>query len=225
MKKKNNTKTIALIAAVVLIVGALYYFGGRNKTSAPPIATTPTEATTIDPMHGGAANISSAAALDNLVDKQTPSFSLTDKDGTVYSSENLRGKNVVLFFTEGLMCYPACWNQIVALAKDDRFKSSDTVVLSVVVDSKEDWQRAIDKMPELAQATVVFDNGAAVSKEFDMLRAPSSMHPGSLPGHTFVLIDKEGVVRYVFDDPQMAVRNDQIWAELAKLVPDNNNQQ
>ncbi len=203
-------KTIASIIVVVLIVGVLFYFGGRSKTSALP-------ATAIDPMHAGTANVSPAASLNNLLNKQTPSFSFTDKNGTVYSSENMRGKNVILFFSEGLMCYPACWNQIVALAKDDRFRTANTAVLTVVVDSKDDWQKAIDKMPELAQATVVFDEGAVVSKKFNMLGMPSSMHPGSLPGHTFVLIDKEGVVQYVFDDPQMGIRNNQLISEVAKL--------
>jgi len=208
--KKNNTKTIVWTAGAVLLIGSLFYFGGKNKTSAPVNNA-------VDPMHANAGQSTSLASLNNLVNKPVPDFSLVDRDGKVYSPSNLRGKNVILFFTEGLMCYPACWNQMVAFAKDDRFKNDDTVVLSVVVDSKEDWQKAINKMPELAQATVVFDKGAAVSNQFNMLRTPSSMHPGSLPGHTFVLIDKEGFVRYVFDDPQMSIRNDQLVAEIAKL--------
>ncbi len=208
---KNNTKTTALIVAVVLIVGALFYFGGRNQTN----TSTPT--TAVDSMHPYAGQNASLTSLDNIMNKQTPSFSFADRNGNVYSSDNLRGKNVILFFSEGLMCYPACWNQMVAFAKDDRFKASDTVVLTVLVDAKEDWQKAIDKMPELAQATVVFDEGAAISKKFNMLGMPSSMHPGSLPGHTFVLIDKQGIVRYAFDDQQMGIRNDQLVAEVAKL--------
>ena len=69
-----------------------------------------------------------------------------------------------------------------AFSKDDRFKNDDIVTLSVVVDSKESWQQAIDKMPELAQATVVFDNGASVSKAFGALSLSSSMHPVRCPG-------------------------------------------
>lgn len=209
--KKNNTKTIITAVGVIALIGALFYFGGGNKTSAPIN-------TALDPHgHNNATANVSLASLNNLMDKPAPAFSLADRDGRVYSSDNLRGKKVVLFFNEGLMCYPACWNQIVALSKDDRFKNDDTVVLSVVVDSKEDWQSAINKMPELAQATVVFDVGAAVAKTFGVLTTPSSMHVGSLPGHTYVLIDKEGTVRYVFDDPNMGIRNDQLVEEIAKL--------
>ena len=162
------------------------------------------------------ANIS-LAALNNLMNKPVLDFSLADRDGNVYSPANLRGKNVVLFFNEGLMCYPACWNQIVSLSKDERFKNEDTVVLSVVVDSKNDWQQAINKMSELAQATVVFDTGAIIAKKFGALTAPSSMHVGLFPGHTYVLMDKEGIVRFVFDDPNMGIHNDQLVAEIAKL--------
>ncbi|MEK7653648.1 MAG: redoxin family protein [Patescibacteria group bacterium] len=157
-------------------------------------------------------------SIDNLVGQPSPSFSLTDREGKVYSSENLRGKNVVLFFNEGLMCYPACWNQIVSFAKDERFsKKDDLVVLSVIVDSKNEWQKAIDKMPELGLATVVFDEGAVFSGTLGVLKLPSSMHYGSLPGHTYVVIDKEGVIRHVFDDPNMAIHNDQLVKEIAKI--------
>lgn len=209
--KKNNTQTIVSVAGVILLVGALFYFGGRNQSSAPASNTA------VNPHNHNVTASVSLAALDDLVGKPAPDFSLTDRDGNVYSPENLRGKNAILFFNEGLMCYPACWNQIVAFSRDERFKNEDTVVLSVVVDSKENWQKAIDKMPELADAAVAFDTGAAAVRQFGVLQAPSSMHVGSLPGHTYVLIDKGGDVRYVFDDPQMGIRNDQLVAEIAKL--------
>lgn len=209
--KKNNTKTILWTAGAVLLIGSLFYFGGRNQPA------TPAGSTAANPHnHNMTANVS-LAALNDLVNKPVSDFSLADRDGNVYSPANLKGKNVILFFNEGLMCYPACWNQIVSLAKDERFRNDDTVVLSVVVDSKEDWQKAINKMPELAQATVVFDTGAAVAKQFGVLTTPSSMHVGSLPGHTYVLMDKEGNVRYIFDDPQMGIRNNQLLAEISKL--------
>lgn len=163
---------------------------------------------------GSSDTASVATSLDGMVGKQSPQFSLTDINGKEYSSENLKGKNVVLFFNEGLMCYPACWNQIAKFGSDSRFNSADTVALSVVVDPKSEWKQAIDKMPELAAATTLFDDGGGVSRTFNVLKTPSSMHYGSLPGHTYVLIDKNGIVRDVYDDPRMAIRNDEIFTKI-----------
>lgn len=158
-----------------------------------------------------------ATSLDGMVGKPVPQFSLTDINGKEYSSESLTGKTVVLFFNEGLMCYPACWNQIAKFGSDGRFNSEDTIALSVVVDPKSEWKRAIDKMPELAAATTLFDDGGDVSRAFNVLKTESSMHYGSLPGHTYVIIDKNGIVRDVYDDPRMAIRNDEIFTKIQAL--------
>lgn len=208
---KNGIIVILFVAGVVGLGIMLISFANREEP-----AVVQGEPAVDSHGHPIAANVSSAS-FDNLMNKVAPSFELADRDGNVFSSENLRGKNVVLFFNEGLMCYPACWNQIVAFDADERFKKDDTVVLSVVIDSPAEWQQAIRKMPELAGATVVFDKGASVSNKFGMLKTASSMHYGSFPGHTYVIIDKEGAVRYVFDDPNMALRNDQLSEELKKL--------
>ena len=205
--KKNNVSTIAIAIVVVAAIGLLIWGVSENKTSAPAVDE-----------HGMpiAAN-TSAQPLNELVNKSAPDFALADKDGKIYSLNELRGKNIILFFNEGLMCYPACWNQIVALARDERFKNTDTVVLSIVIDQPEEWQKAVKQMPELAEATVVFDKDAMISKQLGVLTTASSMHYGLFPGHTYVVIDKEGIIRYVFDDPNMGIRNDQLAAELSKL--------
>lgn len=210
---KNNKIFAVIIGGLIIVIVALIVYGGKNKTGAPAAVKAPA----VD-MHGRplAANISTAS-LQDLVNKPAPDFTLADRDGKQYSLSELRGKNIILFFNEGLMCYPACWNQIAALAGDGHFKDGDTVVLSVVVDSPEEWQKAVKKMPELAKATVVFDEGAVVSKKFGVLTTASSMHYGSLPGHTFAIIDKEGLIRHVFDDPNMSIHNDQLVAEITKL--------
>lgn len=154
---------------------------------------------------------------NSLVGKTLPLVELTDKEGKAYDLASLKGKNVVLFFNEGLMCYPACWNQMAAFGKDARFNSSDTVALSVVVDSPQDWQKAIDKMPDLAKSTTLFDKGATSSHHLGILSMGSSMHTGQLPGHTYILLDKQGVVREVFDDANMGVNNDMLAEKISKF--------
>ena len=64
---------------------------------------------------------------------------------------------------------------------------------------------------------VVHDNGARISGAYGMLKTASSMHYGQLPGHTYVVIDASGVIRHVYDDPNMAIHNDQLIDELRKI--------
>lgn len=151
---------------------------------------------------------------NSLIGQPMPNIQLMDKDGQVFSMESLRGKNIILFFNEGLMCYPACWNQIVSFGTDPRFNSADTAAISVVVDSPQDWQQAIAKMPDLVKAMTLFDTNANTSRQLGLLSVGSSMHAGQLPGHTYVLIDEQGVVREVFDDINMGVNNDLIFNKI-----------
>jgi len=155
--------------------------------------------------------------LNTLIGKPMPDIELFDKEGKPYSLNNVRGKNVVLFFNEGIMCYPACWNQVAQFGADPRFNSQDAVAFSVVVDQPNQWRQAMSKMPELASATILFDQGVKVSRSLGLLSLPSSMHKGSYPGHTYIILDKEGVVRFVYDDPSMAVNNDMINQKISSF--------
>jgi len=205
---KTNISIITSVSIAVIVIGGSYLV---NRGGSTPVDNT----AGIDSMHGGAAVYSELPS--NLVGQPAPAFSLQDVNGKEFSTQNLKGKNIVLFFNEGLMCYPACWNQIVALATDSRFNSADTVAFSVVIDPVSDWQSAIRKMPDLGKATVLFDNDKSVSQAFGMLTVKSSMHYGSYPGHSFVLIDKKGIVRFIFDDPNMGIDNERVAAELQKF--------
>ncbi|OYV27130.1 MAG: hypothetical protein B7W98_02440 [Parcubacteria group bacterium 20-58-5] len=200
-KKTSNIVSIVAVAAVAVgLLGGLAVLIAENNSAARP------------------ASADSSGSFDSaLIGKPVPPFSLKDRNGTVYSSDSLKGKNVVLFFNEGIMCYPACWNQMVALATDNRLQATDTAAFSVVIDSPDEWQQAIAKMPELGKATVLFDTDKSASQEFGMLTAPSSMHYGSYPGHSFVVIDKQGIVRFVYDDPNMGIDNDRIVGYLQTL--------
>lgn len=205
--KKSPWLTIVIIAVVVLGLGYFLFKSSPQNTN---------RAATIDNMHGspGAPN---TKQLNSLVGKPMPDIQLSDKDGKIYAATDFKGKNTVLFFNEGLMCYPACWNQIASFGSDERFNSDQIQAISVVVDPAKDWQRAISQMPQLAKTTTMFDSDANASRELGLLTLASSMHRGSLPGHTYVVIDKEGIVRYVFDDPNMAIANDMLFSKIGEL--------
>jgi peroxiredoxin len=214
MNKNNyNQKTpwLAITIIVVVVLGLGYFLVKTSPGTANQTATT-------DSMHGGSPGAPNTEQLNSLIGKPLPNIQLADKDGKTYTPADFKGKYTVLFFNEGLMCYPACWNQMASFGSDQRFNSGEIQAVSVVTDSARDWQTAIAKMPELAKATTMFDGGANASRQLGMLTTNSSMHRGSLPGHTYVVVDKDGIVRYVFDDPNMANANDSLYNKIQELI-------
>ena len=154
----------------------------------------------------------------NSAVQKAPDFSLESIEGKTIKLSDYKGKNVVLFFTEGSMCYPACWDQMSSFGNDERFNNEDTVVFSITPDQRSEWQKIIQKVPKMAKAKILFDSTRAVSSAYDVLSLASSMHKGSYPGHTYFIIDKEGIIRYTMDDPKMALRNDELFSELSKIA-------
>lgn len=155
----------------------------------------------------------------SLLNNPAPDFKLTSYDGKEISLSDYKGKNVVIFFSEGAMCYPSCWDQINEFTKDaKKFVEKNAVVLTVVVDTKSDWAEAVRKDPKLGNAMVLLDSDKKVSDSYGVLTIESSMHRGQYPGHTYVIIDEDGVVRYEYDDVQMGIRNFELLSELNKLI-------
>lgn len=187
----------ALVTVAMLVVAVFLLSGSSDQSSST--------------------NQTANTPLNDLIGKPAPDFTLESYKGEKITLSSLKGKNVILFFNEGLACYPACWNQIASFGQDKEFTNKNTVVLSIVNDKKDDWKGAEDKMPELAQATVLLDADKKASMTYNTLFLPSSMHKGQLSGHTYIIVDKDGVVRYVKDDPQMGTRNQELIAEIDKL--------
>lgn len=186
---------IALLLAVVLWLGiSLSKNEGSQKQSAK-----------------------SGTQLDAMVGKPFPDIQLADKDGKIYTTENFKGKNTVLFFNEGIMCYPACWDEMLGLAGDSRLNTGDSEVFSVVTDDPQQWVKARAEMPDLGKVALLFDRQATVSGQLGVLSLPSSMHAGTMPGHTYIVLDKQGIVRYVYDDPNMAKNGDKIAEAITNL--------
>lgn len=213
MSKNNNKKSpiVTIVIVSVAVLGLGYFLFKSSPKNQSPITAS------VDNMNGGSAMAVNRDTLNSLIGKLIPDIQLSDKDGKVLTAADLKGKNIVLFFNEGLMCYPSCWNQIASFGSDPRFNNDQTQAISVVVDSAKDWQIAISKMPQLANATVMFDTNANVSRQIGMLMTNSSMHRGLLPGHTYMILDKDAIVRYVFDDPNMAIANDMIFSKIGEL--------
>ncbi len=206
-----------LLVAVLFFGYFMYSVGAKNN--APVVQANPQAAGMGSDMssHHKPAQANPTGFFKSAVGKQAPDFELQDINGNAVKLSDYKRKYVVLFFNEGSMCYPACWNQISALANDGRFNKEDVAALSIVVDTVSQWQQILAKVPQLSKSKILFDTAKKVSAEYDVLYADSSMHKGSYPGHTYVVIDKEGIIRYTKDDSKMAINNDEIASELEKI--------
>ena len=203
---------LGMVVVIILFVVIITSFSGKNK---PTDAESQISSSDMSGHHGS--DVANDEQFQSLVGKVAPDFTLESYDQGQVNLQKLRGKKVVLFFTEGLMCYPSCWNQMAAFAKDSTFNNKDTVTLSITVDPKNDWRQAVEKMPELSSATVLFDTDRSVSNTYGVLSLSSSMHKGQFPGHTYLILDKEGIVQFARDDPQMGIRNEELKIELEKI--------
>lgn len=205
--RKSFTKSglIFGLALLVVIAGILFWY----FTKSPAPSEKPPKAENLK--------------FDQAIGKEAPDFVLPDIEGKTVRLSDYKGKTVVLFFNEGAMCYPACWDQMAAFGNDEKFNTNDVVVFSILIDQKSEWEKIVSQVPNLSKAKILFDSNRTVSTAYDVLALPSSMHPpsamhpGGYPGHTYFVIDGEEIIRYAFDDPKMAIRNDVIASELSKL--------
>lgn len=199
---KSLNKKI-FIGAVIAIIGGLILFISGEKPSETKGTISP--------------DLKEKIYFKEAVGKKAPDFELEGLDGKIVKLSDYLGKNVILFFNEGSMCYPACWDQIEELGNDSRFDTESVAAFSIVVDSKGQWLDIVSKTPNMVKAKILFDTARSVSKAYDVLYLDSPMHPGAFPGHTYFIIDKEGTIRFTLDDPNMANANDKLIKEIEKL--------
>lgn len=192
-----------LIGLAAIVIGGLVLFVGDKAPSDTKSAITP--------------DIKEKIYFKEAIGKPAPDFTLESIDGATVKLSDYRGKNVVLFFNEGSMCYPACWDQVEKLGADARFDTENIAAFSIVTDTRKQWLDIVSKTPNMAKAKILFDTSRSVSKAYDVLYLDSPMHPGVFPGHTYFIVDKEGVIRFTLDDPNMALANDKLIKEIEKI--------
>ena len=127
-----------------------------------------------------------------------PDFTLTDTSGTTVSLAALRGKNVLLYFSEGAGCQ-ACLVQMAQIEQDPNIAAAGLTVLPIVMNSKAEI--TADMATNGVHTPFLLDDGT-VSKAYGVLG--KGMMSG-LPGHGFVLIDKTGRQRWYGEYPSMYI--------------------
>lgn len=141
-----------------------------------------------------------AATASSLIGKPAPGFSMPTTDGRRVALSDFKGRqSVLLYFSEGAGCQ-ACITQMKSLENArGSFSRDNLTILPIVMDSKEAITQAMRQFD--VTTPFLMDDGTA-SKAYHALG--TGMH-ADLPGHGFVLVDKQGVVRWAKNYPSMWV--------------------
>ena len=137
--------------------------------------------------------------------KLAPTFTLTDTTGASVDLAAMRGRNVILYFSEGAGCQ-SCLLQMAQIEnKQAEFDAANITVLPIVMNTKD--QITADMAANNVQTPFLLDDGT-VSTQYGTIGR--GMHAG-LPGHSFVVIDSNGMQRWYGEYPSM-------WLEPADLL-------
>ena len=129
--------------------------------------------------------------------RTAPEFTLTDTGGSEHTLAQHRGENVLLYFSEGAGCQ-SCIVQMGEIEKQAAaFEKLDVTVLPIVMNTRE--QITADMTANGVPTPFLLDDGT-VSEAYGTLG--KGMHAG-LPGHSFVLIDRQGRQRWYGEYPSM----------------------
>lgn len=141
-----------------------------------------------------------------------PGFTLTDTTGKTVSLADYRGHNVVLYFSEGAGC-GSCLQQMAEIEKNKAaFAAADVTVLPIVMNTRE--QITADMSTYSVKTPFLLDDGK-VSTAYKTIGR--GMHAG-LPGHSFVLIDTQGIQRWYGEYPSMWLAPKDLLAQIQKRL-------
>lgn len=163
---------------------------------------------------GAAAGVAVAAAIgaglltsrptDTATVRQAPDFTLTSTSGKQVHLADYRGKNVILYFSEGAGCQ-SCLVQMAQIEKDmAAFDAAGFTVLPIVMNTAD--QITADMAANGVRTPFLLDDGT-VSTAYGTIG--KGMH-GNLPGHSFVLIDAQGQQRWYGEYPSMWLNPDEL---------------
>ena len=141
---------------------------------------------------------SGSGSAQNSAVRPAPSFTLPATSGKTISLASYRGRNLVLYFNEGVGC-DACFYQMREFEQHAaQLTKAGITILPIVMNP------ASQIRPELAafglHTPYLIDATGAVSRAYGALG--KGMHAG-LPGHGFVLIDASGTQRWYGEYPTM----------------------
>ena len=136
-----------------------------------------------------------------------PTFTLTDTTGATVDLAALRGRNVILYFSEGAGCQSCLLQMAQIEAQQAKFDEANITVLPIVMNTRD--QITADMSANNVKTPFLLDDGT-VSTEYGTIGR--GMHAG-LPGHSFVVIDSQGMQRWYGEYPSMWLEPDDLLAK------------
>lgn len=115
--------------------------------------------------------------------RRAPDFTLTDTTGAQVSLSDLRGQDVLIYFSEGAGCQ-SCLVRMAEIEQSREFAKTGVKVLPIVMNTRE--QILADMAANGVRTPFLLDDGT-VSKAYGVLG--KGMHAG-LPGHSFVFVGR-----------------------------------
>ena len=125
-----------------------------------------------------------------------PPIRLPSTAGGEFDLASMRGKTVVLYFQEGVMCQP-CWDQLKDIEKDfGRFRSLG--IDSIVSITSDPLDALTQKVADEGLSTpLLSDPGVAVSKTYEANQF--GMMGTGMNGHSFVVVGPDGIIKWRAD--------------------------
>ena len=136
-----------------------------------------------------------------------PTFTLTDTTGDRVDLAAFRGRNVILYFSEGAGCQSCLLQMAQIEAQQAKFDEANITVLPIVMNTRD--QITADMSANNVKTPFLLDDGT-VSTEYGTIGR--GMHAG-LPGHSFVVIDSQGMQRWYGEYPSMWLEPDDLLAK------------
>ena len=142
-----------------------------------------------------------------------PAFSEQDvSSGAPVTSAGLRGKDVLLFFSEGVMCQ-ACFEQIQSLQqRSAELRKRGLTLVSITTDPPDALREAVQEYG--IETPMISDESRAMSDAYGA--TGQGMHPNT-DGHTFVLLDRSGHIRWRQDYTDMFIPPSRLFAEIPTI--------
>lgn len=138
--------------------------------------------------------------------REAPPFTLPSTAGSTVSLPDLRGRDLLLYFNEGVGC-DACFYQTVELEKAAELKDAGITILPVVMNPTDQVRTELARFG--IRTPYLIDADGSVSDAYGVLG--KGMH-ANLPGHAFVFIDASGRVRWQEEYPSMYASASEIMA-------------